>query len=150
MPDINSALTSSIEKDHLLYQLLKKEHEYYKSIFEISLEENRKLKSQEPLPELKPLLKKKKALLGNIGEVDAAMAPLKKYWQAKANRTDEPSEKIKLELAELNGLLKQILQLDLANQKTMETHMALLRERNQAASKEDLRSKSAKQNINKS
>jgi hypothetical protein len=144
MSDITSTVASSVDKDDLLYQLLKKEHGYYKTILEISLEENRKLKSHEPLPELKPLIKKKKVLLGSIGEIDAAMAPLKKYWQAKANRTDEPAERIKLELSELNNLLKQILQLDLANQKTMESHMAILRERNQTVSNDDSNLKSTK------
>lgn len=126
----------SLNKDNLLYQLLKKEHGYYKTILEISKEENQKLRGENPLTELKPLLKKKKILLASIGEIDVAMAPLKKYWQGKNNRSDEPSEKIKLELSELNNLLKQILQLDLANQKTMESHMKALREKESLLSKD--------------
>ncbi len=131
------SLSSLVNKDSLLYQLLKKERGYYKTILKISMEENKKLKSHEPLPELKPLLKKKKLILASIGEVETAMAPLKKYWQAKSNRSDEPSEKIKLELNELNQLLKQILQLDLINQKNMETHLTTLRERDHVLSQNE-------------
>lgn len=123
-----------LNKENLLYQLLKKERGYYKAILEIAQEENETLKSHQSITELKPLLKKKKILLTCINEIEVAMAPLKKYWQTKANRSDEPSEKIKVELHALNQLLKEILQLDLLSQKTMENHLLYLRERNAALS----------------
>lgn len=129
-----SSSTSLLNKENLLYQLLKKEHGYYKAIFEIAQEENETLKSHQSISELKPLLKKKKILLACINEIESAMAPLKKYWQSKVNRSDEPSEKIKLELNALNQLLKEILQLDLLSQKTMENHMLYLRERSSVLS----------------
>jgi hypothetical protein len=125
---------STLSKEDMLYQLLKKEHGYYKAILEIAIEENNKLKNQDGISELKPLLKKKKLLLACISEIEAAMAPLKKYWQSKTNREDEPSEKIKSELSALNLVLKEILQLDLSSQKSMEQHLIDLREKSQTSS----------------
>jgi hypothetical protein len=130
MENSASSPSSLLNKENLLYQLLKKEHGYYKAIFEITQEENETLKTHQSITELKPLLKKKKILLACINEIESAMTPLKKYWQSKINRSDEPSEKIKLELNALNQLLKEILQLDLLSQKTMENHLLYLRERN--------------------
>jgi hypothetical protein len=126
--------SSTLSKEDMLYQLLKKEHGYYKAILEIAIEEDNKLKNQDAIRELKPLLKKKKLLLACISEIEAAMAPLKKYWQTKTNRDDEPSEKIKSELSALNLVLKEILQLDLSSQKTMEQHLIDLREKSQTSS----------------
>lgn len=123
-----------LTKEDMLYLLLKKEHGYYKSILQIAQEENDKLKSHQTLADLKSLLKKKKILLSCINEIDVAMAPLKKYWQSKTNRTDQPSEKIKLELDSLNKLLRELLQLDLLSQKTMENHLLFLREKNKQLS----------------
>jgi hypothetical protein len=119
-----------MSKEDMLYQLLKKEHGYYKAIQEIAREEYEKLNANHPISELKPLLKKKKILLSCISEIETAMTPLKRYWQNKSNRTDDASERIKLELDALNKLLKEILQLDLLSQKTLENHMLFLRERN--------------------
>lgn len=141
-----SSASSLLNKENLLYQLLKKEHGYYKAILEIAQEENETLKTHQSITELKPLLKKKKILLACINEIEAAMAPLKKYWQSKTNRSDEPSEKIKLELNSLNQLLKEILQLDLLSQKTMENHLLFLRERNSALSQNPPNDKPAPSN----
>ncbi len=121
-----------MNKDQMLYQLLKKEYGYYKAILEIGKEEHEKLNSNQPLNELRPLIKKKKILLSCINEIEAAMNPLKKYWQGKEDRTDEVSQKIRLELDVLNTLLKEILQLDLLSQKTLENHLLFLREKNKA------------------
>lgn len=130
MADSNSHPVYKMSKEDMLYQLLKKEHGYYKAIQEIAHEEYEKLNSNQPISELKPLLKKKKILLSCISEVETAMTPLKRYWQNKPNRTDESSERIKAELDSLNKLLKEILQLDLLTQKTLENHMLFLREKN--------------------
>jgi hypothetical protein len=127
--------SSLLNKENLLYQLLKKEYGYYKAIFELAQEENETLKSNQSITALKPLLKKKKILLACINEIETAMIPLKKYWQSKTDRNDKPSEKIKLELNALNQLLKEILQLDLLSQKTMENHLLYLKERNTVLSK---------------
>lgn len=134
---MGSSTQSMYSKEDMLFQLLKKMHGYYKAILEIAQEENVKLKSRDAISELKPLLKKKKILLACISETEVAMAPLKKYWQSKLNRSDEPSLKIKTELSSLNVLLKEILQLDLLSQKSMENHLLYLRERNNLLSRNE-------------
>lgn len=121
-----------MEKEELLLQLLRKEHGYYKAIEDIASDENEKLNTNQPISELRPLLKKKKILLSCIAEVEGAMAPLKKFWQSKSDHTDDVSIRIKAELDALGKLLKNILQLDLLSQKTMENHMLFLREKDNA------------------
>lgn len=121
-----------MDKEELLLQLLRKEYGYYKAIEDIASDENEKLNTNQPISELRPLLKKKKILLSCIAEVEGAMAPLKKYWQSKSDHTDSISLRIKAELDSLGKLLKNILQLDLLSQKTMENHMLFLREKDKA------------------
>jgi len=119
----------SMSKDEVLYQLLRKEHGYYKGILELTLTEHEKLKSNQPTNEMQPLQKKKRILLSCIHEIETAMLPLKKYWQSKTDRSDYISVQIQEELIDLNKLLKEILQLDLVNQKIFESHLAFLRSR---------------------
>jgi hypothetical protein len=118
-----------LSKEEVLYHLLKKEHGYYKAIMEISQQEYANLESRQPFTQIAPLLKKKKILLTCISEIDAALAPLKKYWQSKKDRSDPYSEKIKIELDALNKLLKEILQMDLVSQKNLEHHLLTLKEK---------------------
>lgn len=125
-------MTNPLSKEDMLYLLLKKEHGFYKALNEIAQDEYNKLNTNVPISELKPLLKKKKVLLSCISEVEMAMAPLKRYWQAKTDRNDDASKRIKIELEDLNKLLREILQLDLLSQKTMEHHMLFLREKSNA------------------
>lgn len=120
----------SMSKEEVLYHLLKKEHGYYKAIMEITRQETERLESEQPIAEIKSLLKKKKILLACINEIETALTPLKKYWQGKPTRDDFFSVQIKEELNLLNKLLKEILQLDLASQRAMESHMITLREKN--------------------
>lgn len=117
----------SMSKDEVLYQLLKKEHGYYRSILEITQHEHEKLNSNQPASEMRPLQKKKRILLSCIHEIESAMLPLKKHWQNKTERTDNISIQIQDELASLDKLLKEILQLDLINQKIFESHLASMR-----------------------
>ncbi len=121
-----------LSKEEMLYQLLRKERGYYKAIQEIGKEEYEKLTSHAPLSDLKPLLKKKKIILSCISEIEASMRPLKNYWQAKIDKSDSISQKIKEELDILNKLLREILQLDLLSQKMMEKHLIFLRQKNKA------------------
>lgn len=125
-PDKNSSITN-MSKEEVLYHLLKKEHGYYKAIFEITRQENEKLNLNQSILDIKPLLKKKKILLSCISEIENALTPLKKYWQSKTDRSDFFSELIKQELEGLNKLLKEILQMDLLSQKTLENHMITIR-----------------------
>lgn len=125
-----------MEKEELLLQLLKKEHGYYKSIQDIATKENEILNTNQPISDLRSLLKKKKILLSCISEIEVAMAPLKKYWQGKSDHSDHTSQGIREELNSLGKLLKNILQLDLLSQKTMENHMLFLKEKNKALSEQ--------------
>lgn len=124
---------SGMSKEEVLYHLLKKEHGYYKAIMEITKQEHEKLGNNQSIVEIKPLLKKKKILLTCISEIETALAPLKKYWQTKTDRSDYFSRQIKLELDDLNKLLKEILQIDLLSQKTLENHMVYLKEKSKVS-----------------
>lgn len=117
----------NMSKEEVLHQLLKKEYGYYKAILEITHDEHEKLTSGLTTGSMQPLLKKKKILLSCIHEIEAAMLPLKKYWQTKVSRSDPVSIQIQEELISLNKLLKEILQLDLVNQKLLENHLANLK-----------------------
>ena len=126
---------SYMSKEEVLYELLKKEYGYYSSIREITKQENEKLARHDPLSEINPLLKQKKILLSCITEIESSMQPLKKYWREKQERNDPVSLKIKKQLAEMDHLLKDILQLDLISQKSLEEHLLYLQNQNQPSDK---------------
>lgn len=122
----------NMSKEEVLFHLLKKEHGYYKAIMEITRQEHEQLENCQSIVDIKPLLKKKKILLSCISEIETALAPLKRYWQTKTDRSDYFSIQIKRELDDLNKLLKEILQVDLLSQKTLENHMTSLREKSRS------------------
>lgn len=121
---------ANMSKEEVLYHLLKKEHGYYKAIMEITRQEHQLFEHAQSIVDIKPLLKKKKILLACINEIETALTPLKKYWQSKAERTDYFSGQIKRELEDLNKLLKEILQIDLLSQKSLENLMMDLKTKN--------------------
>lgn len=126
-----SELTSPIygmTKEQILYQLLQKEYGYYLSILEITKVENEKLSSHQPLSDINSLLKKKKILLSCIAEIEGALHPLKRHWQGKKDRSDPESVKIKHELAKMDQLLKEILELDLISQQILENYLESLQQ----------------------
>lgn len=127
MPDISDS-THKMTKEEILFQLLRKEYGYYKAILEITKEEYDRLISTPPLFEIKALLKKKKEFMSKITEVETSLAPLKKYWQEKRERSDFVSEQIKQELNQLHLLLQEILRLDLLSQRRLELHMLEMKE----------------------
>lgn len=129
MGDLNSYLTYNMPKEEVLYQLLRKEHGYYRGILEITQMEHEKLNLNRAENEMKPLQKKKKIFLSCIQEIETAMFPLKKHWQGKTDRSDYLSIQIQNELLALNVLLKEILQLDLVNQKKFEQRLVALSEK---------------------
>lgn len=120
-----------LTKEEALYQLLKKEHGYYSTILEITRQENEKLLSHQPLSTINPLLKQKKIILVCIAEVESAMQPLKKHWQSKRDRSDPLSKKIKEKVSILDQLLKDILHLDIINQRSLEEYLQSLRDQAQ-------------------
>lgn len=117
----------SMSKEEILFHLLKKEHGYYKAIYDLTKEEQERLSLNPSISDIKPLLKKKKVLLSCIGEIEFALTPLKKYWQEKKERNDFISEQILEQLGALNQLLREIMQMDLLSQKTLENHMLKLK-----------------------
>ncbi len=127
MTDTSNPL-QGMTKEQVLYELLRKEYGYYLSILEITRMENEKLSAHQPLHDINPLLKKKKILLSCISEIETAMAPLKKYWQTKRERSDSESVKIKQELANLDKLLQEILELDLISQQILEGYLESLKQ----------------------
>lgn len=116
-------------KDHeILYQLLVKEHGYYRTILEITQLENEKLQTQQNLEEMRPLLNKKKMLLKSIQEIEATMRPLKKIWFSQVDPNIPVTSQIENEFNALNKLLKEILQLDLINQKILGNYILYLKD----------------------
>jgi len=130
MPSISDSIPSldNMSKEEILLQLLRKEHNYYLEILNITHEEQSRLRPPPSVAELKPLLSKKKVLLSCINEIEGALTPLKKYWHTKTDKSDVESGFIKQELEALNKLLREILQIDLMSQKALETHMVSLRQ----------------------
>lgn len=122
---------SNLSKEEILYQLLKKEHGYYALILELTRQENEKLLKRVPLKEISPLLKQKKVILSCITEIENAMKPLKKFWKEKQDRTDPFSVQIKNQLSTLDSTLKEILQLDLIGQKSLQEHLEFFQEESQ-------------------
>lgn len=122
MPEISNPIYG-MTKEQILYELLRKESGYYLSILELTRIENEKLSSHQPLSDINPLLKKKKVLLSCIAEIEGALPPLKKFWQAKKDRSDSDSIKIKQELSNMDRLLKEILELDLMSQQILESYL---------------------------
>lgn len=113
----------SMSKEEVLFRLLKKEHGYYKAIHDLAKEEQEKLAANNPsLAEFKTALKKKRVLLACISEIESALTPLKKHWQHKKDRNDFISQQVVQELDSLNELLREIMQMDLISQKTLENH----------------------------
>lgn len=110
-------------KEEVLYKLLQKEYGYYMNILELTREENDKLRTQKPMNEINPLLKKKRIILACIAEIETAILPLKKHWQLRKEKNDQFSTRIKQELANLDRLLKEILELDLVSQNILGNYL---------------------------
>jgi hypothetical protein len=116
----------NMSKEEILYQLLRKEYDFYLNIYEITKEENEKLRQRNPMNEISSLLKRKRSLLNSIAEVETAMQPLKNYWQSNKSNKDQISLKIREELANLDKLLNRILELDLVSQRILESYLSSL------------------------
>jgi hypothetical protein len=112
-------------EEEKLYQLLKKQFGFYKGIYEVAKMEYLTLSNHRPLAELQPLLKKKKVLLSCVSEIEEEIKPLKRERQET-----EGSSKVKMEMEALNVLLKEILQIDSLNQKTLENRILILKQNN--------------------
>lgn len=112
-----------LSKEEVLYTLLQKEYGYYMNILELTREENDKLRTQKPMNEINPLLKKKRIILACIAEIETAILPLKKHWQLRKEKNDQFSTRIKQELANLDRLLKEILELDLVSQNILGNYL---------------------------
>lgn len=116
----------SLSNEEVLYHLLKKEHGYYKAILNLTHNEHEKLITNQNPNQIHPILKKKKVLLSCIRDIEAAIGPLKNFWENKSDRSAFSSIKISDELSALNLLLKEILQLDLVNQKLLKNQLNML------------------------
>jgi hypothetical protein len=117
----------TMTREEILYQLLKKEEDYYITILDITREENRKLAQQLPLSEINVLIQRKKVVLTCISEIEKAAQPLKAYWHTKKDRSDPLSKKVSETLTELDNILKEILQIDRVSHNMMEQYMDSLR-----------------------
>jgi hypothetical protein len=121
-------LDHSMSKEETLYRLLVKERGFYQAIKDLTRQEAEQWAGESP-EAASSLLKKKKILMECIQEVEDALTPLKKYWNQKADRSDFFSQQIECELATLNGLLKEILEMDLASQRALKNRMRSLQEK---------------------
>ncbi|BBI16220.1 flagellar export chaperone FlgN [Neochlamydia sp. S13] len=121
----NFSSLCSLSNDEALYHLLKKEHDYYKDILTLTHYEHEKLISKHPPQEMHSLLSKKKALVACIRDIEKTLTPLKKYWINKSSH-DPSSLQINELLTSLCDILKEILQLDLVNQKLLKNLLSQL------------------------
>ena len=117
-----------MSKDEILYRLLKKECGYYRAILDITEEENDKFNARRPLPEITPLMKKKKILLSCIREIDSALSPLKTYWRQQNTHDGPFAAKVQRELTLLEKLLHEILELDDANNRMLKDLLSKIKQ----------------------
>jgi hypothetical protein len=118
-----------LSNEEVLYHLLKKERDYYKSILSLTHLEHDKLTSNQLPGELHPVLKKKKLLILCIHDIENARLSLKQKWDQKTEKNDPAYSNIKKELQTIRELLKEIFQLDIINQKLLEQQRQLLQGR---------------------
>lgn len=116
-------------KEAILLQLLKKEQGFYRAILDLTRQESEMFRKRQDMESLSPLLKKKQALLSCIAEIETALTPLKKYWQAKKKGDDPQTHAIQKELDTLKDILRDVLTLDQANQRQMKEYIEKLKER---------------------
>ena len=118
----------SLSNEEVLFHLLKKEYEYYKSILNLSEKEQAILLSNQSTQDLQPILKRKKVVLSYLHDLELALTPLKKSWYAKNESKDLNSLKIKELIADLQLVLKKILQIDQINQKLLKNKIHILKD----------------------
>lgn len=116
-----------ISNNEILYHLLINEHGYYKTILVLTQLENDHLLSNQPLSKIQPLHQHKKAMLNCIREVENILTPYKKIWSNTLSKKDPFFSIINEALADINNLLKEILQLDLKNQKLLKDQLTDLK-----------------------
>jgi flagellar biosynthesis/type III secretory pathway chaperone len=109
-------------KEENLIQLLKKQAAYYRAMLSVTQEEQTMLSSGQPFSEITLVLKKKQILMACIAELEEPLKPLKLWWKERAH----PNSEVELELAQLNLLVMQILELDLSNQEKLKARMAAI------------------------
>lgn len=126
MADNNFSLQGILQED-ALYQLLKKEHSYYKAILKLSHEEHEILTSHQATDELHPIIKKQKMLLSCIHDVETALSSIKELWKRKKDKDSPFNEKIENEVKSLITLLQEILKIDSINQRLLKKLLSELR-----------------------
>lgn len=124
-----------LPKEQIFRQLLQKELSYYKGILELSQQENTHLQGVGSPKELVQLGRKKKILLACVEEIDSALTPIKKYWKGKGERQDPLSLSVREDLAALDHILQEILDLDRRNQLLMQKLLTRLRDKEQLTAK---------------
>lgn len=118
-----------MSKEEILCHLLQKQRKFYSFILDLTKEEHQRYEEQKPLKQIAPLLSEKKKKLKEISKIETALTPLKKYWKDKTNRKDPSSKSVLSELEKLDGLLHEILDLDLISQKYLETYIQSLEQK---------------------
>lgn len=125
-----------MSKEEILSALLKKQHGYYQAVLEITEKEALQLQGKGSVAELTPLMKQKKILMQCIQEIDLALSPLKKHWKEKSDRSSPIDEEVKVELAKLNTVIKEILRVDEENQRRFQQKLLELKDRAKVKSPE--------------
>ena len=117
-----------MSREAILLRLLQKEHCYYQAVLELTEQENQLLKSKTPSPKaVFALEKKRQILLACVEEIEDALRPVKKYWDAKTDRSDSESQSVEQELKSIHKVLQKLIDLDKENQSLMSTIMEQLR-----------------------
>jgi len=120
-------------QEQKLLQLLDKEYGYYNAILEITQQENEKFLRERPLNEISPLMKKKQIFIACIDEIGKELRTLKQLWkEGKHNFSEDTNNEVRQKVKSLDVLLKEILDLDKANNKMLEKQLHALRKQSQA------------------
>jgi len=108
-----------------LLALLQKQQGYYDSIWEITQQEEEKLRKGRPLTETVNLLKKKKILVTCVEEIDTMIRPLRALW-SKQQGSNPLADAIKALIKTLDQTLKNTLEQDKKNQRLMQQAISRL------------------------
>lgn len=123
MAQVTRQTVLDMPREEILYRLLKKQAGYYEAILDLAEEEFIKLNHCRSTPELLPLMKRKQVLLSCIEEIDRALVPIKKHWQAHKQEQCPGNARVQEELCRLEKLLARIIEIDTKNQALLKAHM---------------------------
>ncbi len=111
-----------LPREEIFLELLNKKEKFYKAILESEASLSDMLSLSVSIKKVYPLIKRKKVLMTCIADIDSALSPIVRMWNAKESYEDSKSQAVQKKLEALEVLLKKILEKDEENQKLFREH----------------------------